>query len=62
MDELLYYKENLISPTDTRPKLLAKSHEFHSHSMMEWENTRSIWYWPGLKNEIDKIIRHAEDA
>ena len=46
----------------TRKKLLAKLQESHSHTMIELETARIIWFWPGLKNKIEKEPNHAADA
>ena len=51
---LAYLEERLVPPIEARKKLLSRLHESHSHEQMLYETAKRIWYWKGMKNEINQ--------
>ena len=51
---LAYLEERLVPPVEARKKLLSRLHESHSHEQMSYETAKRIWYWKGMKNEINQ--------
>ena len=45
--------KRLVPPKAARKKLLDLLHSTHSHSAMEWATIREIWWWNGIKNELE---------
>jgi hypothetical protein len=55
--ELLYRGNQIVPPPEIRPELLRLAHAAHQGEDAMWRTCRSIWYWAGLKSELEKFYK-----
>ena len=56
-EELLYRGNLLVPPPEIRKKLLCLAHDAHQSENSMWLTCRGIWYWPGLKQELENYYK-----
>lgn len=56
-DGLLLVENRVVVPSDLREKVLEMLHEHHLGMVRSKQLARKYFYWPGMNNELEKLVR-----
>ena len=61
-DNLVLYQARIVVPTAARSDILARLHASHQGMVRTKQRARQTVYWPGLSNDIVKVIQNCRSC
>ena len=61
-DHLVLYQARIVVPTAARSDVLARLHASHQGMVRTKQRARQTVYWPGLSNDIVKVIQNCQSC
>ena len=59
---LLTFHGRIVVPREARKNILETLHLQHTGQVKTWKNARQLYFWPGLKNDIDQMVGNCQDC
>ena len=59
---LLLYDDRIVVPQPARKKILSILHLQHAGIIKTYDNAKQLYYWHGMKNEIEDVVSSCEEC
>ena len=59
---LLTFHGRIVVPREARKTVLESLHVQHTGMVKTWRNARQLYFWPGIKNDINLIVSSCQEC